>query len=134
MTLTSYDFHKLTGLRSHNPAIHLRDAYGRALVVKLLGRSYPKKIVRYYLLARNVAFHSQATPKDLAWMARAFLVHVVGATLFANAGQTVNLRWLKAFKDFEAAREVNWGSAYLFYMYFIMYAMSWEVYLQLASH
>ena len=50
-------------------------------------------------------------------MAKAFLVHLLGAYLFANGGQTVSLRWLTLFQDFVDARRANWGQACLVYLY-----------------
>ena len=84
-----YDIHKLTSLKSHGPAFHLGDAFRRALTVELLGCAYPNEIVWYYLLSRDFASHSQVTPEDGAQIAKAFLLHVVRAMLFANVGQTV---------------------------------------------
>jgi len=46
---------------------------------------------------------------DCARMARAFLLYILGAYLIANRGHTISLRWLAFFRDFEAARGVNWG-------------------------
>ena len=40
-------------------------------------------------------------------MARVFLLYLLGAYLFANGGQTVSLRWLAFFCDFERAQTAN---------------------------
>ncbi|KAK9997976.1 hypothetical protein SO802_017579 [Lithocarpus litseifolius] len=45
-------------------------------------------------------------PEDYARMARAILLYIFGAYLFANGGQTVSLKWLAPFRDFEDA----WGA------------------------
>ena len=50
-------------------------------------------------------------------MARAFLLHLLGAYLFVNSGQTVSLRWLILFQDFGEAWKANWGQACLVYLY-----------------
>ena len=97
MTLTPYDFHRLTGLKSYSPVVHLGDAFGGDLVVELLGCAHPNETIQNYLLTRDFTSHSQATPKDRARMAKAFLLRVVGATVLANANQTVPLRWLEVF-------------------------------------
>ena len=46
----------------------------------------------------------QGTAEECLWMARAFLLlFLLGAYLFTNGGQTVSLRWLAIFQDFERA-------------------------------
>ena len=50
-------------------------------------------------------------------MARAFLLYILGAYLFANRGHTISLRWLALFRDFEVAKEANWGQVCLAYLY-----------------
>ena len=42
---------------------------------------------------------------DSAKMAKAFLLYLLGAYLFANGGQTVSLRWLAPFRDFRGPWE-----------------------------
>ena len=53
------------------------------------------------------------------------MLYVVGAYLFANGGQTVSLRWLALFCDFEQAQKVNWGHACLACLYLVMDTLSW---------
>ena len=50
-------------------------------------------------------------------MARAFLLHLLGAYLFANGVKMVSLRWLTLFRDFGEVRRANWGQACLAYLY-----------------
>ena len=50
-------------------------------------------------------------------MARAFLLYLLRAYLSTNGGQTVSLRWLVLFRDFERAQNANWGQACLAYLY-----------------
>ena len=50
-------------------------------------------------------------------MARAFLLYLLGAYLFANGVQTVSLRWLNFFRDFGEVWKANWGQACLAYLY-----------------
>jgi len=45
----------------------------------------------------------QRTTEERVHMARAFLLHLLGAYLFANGGQTVSLMWLNLFQDFGKA-------------------------------
>ena len=42
-------------------------------------------------------------------IAKAFLLHLLGAYIFGNGGQMVSLRWLTLFQDFTEARRANWG-------------------------
>uniref|UniRef100_A0A7N2MQU6 Uncharacterized protein n=1 Tax=Quercus lobata TaxID=97700 RepID=A0A7N2MQU6_QUELO len=105
MTLTPYDFHRLTGLKSYSPVVHLGDAFGGDLVVELLGCAHPNETIQNYLLTRDFTSHSQATPKDRARMAKASLLRVVGATVLANASQTVPLRWLEGARVISAEKK-----------------------------
>ncbi|KAL0006110.1 hypothetical protein SO802_013671 [Lithocarpus litseifolius] len=50
-------------------------------------------------------------------MARAFLLNILGAYLFANGGKKVSLRWLSLFRDFGQAWEVKKSQACLVYLY-----------------
>ena len=50
-------------------------------------------------------------------MAKAFLLHLLGAYLIPNGGQTMSLRWLTLFQDFVDAQRANWGQACLVYLY-----------------
>ena len=75
------------------------------------------KTVCYFDLETDHRHLPQKTPKDCAQMARALLMYILGAYLFANSGQTLSLRWLPLFCDFREAREANWGQAYLTYLY-----------------
>ena len=59
----------------------------------------------------------QLTADDYAKMDRAFLLYLLGAFLLTNGGQTMSLRWLALFHDFEEAREANWGQVCLAYLY-----------------
>ena len=66
-------------------------------------------------------------------MARAYLLFLVGVYLFANGGQTVSLRWLTLFWDFERAQAANWGSICLAYLYFSLDTLSQEILCQLVG-
>ena len=50
-------------------------------------------------------------------MARAFLLHLMRAYLFANGEQMVSLKWLTLFQDFGEAWRANWRQACLTYLY-----------------
>ena len=66
-------------------------------------------------------------------MARAFLFHMLGAYLFANGGQTVSLRWLTLFQDFEEAQRANWGQICLAYLYSTLDTLSRGILWQLVG-
>ena len=66
-------------------------------------------------------------------MARAFLLHLLRAYLFANGGQTVSLRWLTLFRDFKEAQKANWGQACLAYLYSTLDTPSWGTLRQLVG-
>ena len=51
----------------------------------------------------------QEMPEDYARMAREFLLYILEAYLLPNEGQTMSLRWLALFHDFEDAQVANWG-------------------------
>ena len=69
----------------------------------MLGRKYSTEAIRYFDLGSDYTLLPQRTMEELVRMARAFLLHLLGAYLFANGGQTVSLRWLTLFQDFGEA-------------------------------
>ena len=66
-------------------------------------------------------------------MARAFLLHLLGAYLFANGGKMVLLRWLTFFQDFGEARRANCRQACLAYLYSTLDTLSQGTLQQLAG-
>lgn len=123
--IVTHDFHQMTSLRSYGSSINLEGEFGIQLAIDLLGRAYPSECIRHFYMERDYKPHSSATPDDHAQMAKAFMIYVVGAYLFANGGQLVSLRWLALFRDFDQAREANWGHACLAYLYSVMDTSSW---------
>ncbi|KAK9998019.1 hypothetical protein SO802_017622 [Lithocarpus litseifolius] len=83
----------------------------------MLGRKYPIETIHYFDLMSNYMLPPKRIMEECVWMARAFLLHLLGAYLFTNGGQTVSLRWLTFFKEFVDARRANWGQACLTYLY-----------------
>ena len=73
----------------------------------MLGRKYSTKTIRYVDLVWDYMLLPQRTMEKRVHMARAFLLHLLGAYLFANGGQTVSLRWLTIFQDFGDAWRAN---------------------------
>ena len=55
---------------------------------------------------------------------RQLLIIMLGAYLFANGGHMVSLRWLALFRDFNQARDVNWGHTCLAHLYSVMDTLS----------
>ena len=83
----------------------------------MLVRNYSTETIRYFDLVLDYMLFPQRTMEERVCMARAFLLHLLGAYLFANGGQTVSLRWLTLFQDFGEAQRANWEQACLAYLY-----------------
>ena len=92
MIVTLYDFYRMIDLRFEGAIINMDGVSGIQLGLDMLGRKYSTKTVRYFDLVLDYMFLTQRTTKERIWMARAFLLHLLGAYLFANGGQTVSLR------------------------------------------
>ena len=73
----------------------------------MLGRKYSIKTIYYFDLVSDYMLFPQKTTEEHVHMARAFLLHLLGAYLFANGGQTVSLRWWTLFQDFAKAQRAN---------------------------
>ena len=113
MTITPHDIHHITGLWFDKVPVSLEDKLGTQLGVEQLERRYTTKTIRYTNLEVNFICHPQGIAKACAWMAKVFLLYLLRAYLFANGGQTVSLRWLALFRDFERAWTINWRQACL---------------------
>ena len=107
MTVTLYDFYRITGLNSEGAIISLDGVLGIQLGFNMLGKKYSTKTIRYFNLVSDYMLLSQRTTKKCIQMARAFLLHLLGAYLFANGGQMVSLQWLTLFQDFVEAWRAN---------------------------
>ena len=107
----------MTSLRCDGMIINLWGASSMQLGIELLERRYSTDTIHYYDIKTNYRPLPQVTPDDYARMARAFLLYILGAYLFANGGKMVSLRWLSFFRDFEEAQEANQGQACLAYLY-----------------
>ena len=86
ITVTSNDFHQMTGLRSHGPIINLEDQSSIQLGIDLLGCTYPSEHVHYFDLERDYKSLFHTILDDHARMVRAFLLYVLGEYLFVNGG------------------------------------------------
>lgn len=79
--------------------------------INLLRRRYNIETFCYFYFEMDYKPFLQATANDCAQVARALLLYLLRAYLFANGDQTVYLRWLALFRDrdFGPAQEANWG-------------------------
>ena len=103
MTMTHYDFHCMTGFSFEGAIINLDSVLGIQLGLDMLGRKYPTETICYFDLVSDYMLLLQRTIEEHVRMAGAFLLHLIGAYLFTNGGQTVSLRWLSIFKYFADA-------------------------------
>ena len=114
----------MIGLRSDGPIINLESELGIQLGVDLLRCTYTNECIHYFDLETDYSSLSQEILDDHTRMARAFLLYLLKAYLFTNGCQTVSLRWLTLFHDFEQAWDVNWGHVCLAYLYSVMDTLS----------
>ena len=117
MTVTPYDFYRMTGLSFEGAIISLDNVSCVQLGIDMLGRKYSTETICYFDQVSDYMFLPQRTTKECVYMARAFLLHLLKAYLFANGRQTMSLRWLTLFRDFGEAWKANWGQACLSYLY-----------------
>ena len=97
MTITPYDSHHMIGLRFDGVPVSLEDESGVRLGMDLLGRWYATEMICYTDLEAGFMHRPQEIVEECLRMARASLLFLVGAYLFATGGQTVSLRWLTLF-------------------------------------
>ena len=107
--MTPYDFFRMTDLSFEGAIISLDDVLSMQLGIDMLGRKYFTETIHYFDLVLDYMFLLQRTTEECVHMARAFLLRLMGAYLFANGGQMVSMRWLTFFQDFREARRANWG-------------------------
>lgn len=91
MTVTPHDFHEIISLRYDETLINLKDVSGLPLCIDLLGSRYPMDTICYFDIDTDYRSLPQTNHDDCAWMARDFLLYILGEYLFANGGQTVYL-------------------------------------------
>ena len=92
MTVTPYDFHHMTGLNFEGAIINLDGVSSIQLGLDMLGRKYSTETIHYFDLVLDYMILPQRTTEERVRMARAFLLHLLGAYLFTNGGQIVSLR------------------------------------------
>ena len=76
----------MTGLRCDGAIINLEVKLGTRLVIDLLKRRYSLDTIHYFDIEVDYRPLPQETVVDYARMARAFLIYILGAYLFANEG------------------------------------------------
>lgn len=89
MIITPHDFHRMTSLRCDRALINLEGESGTQLGINLLGRKYTTDTIRYLDIEADYMLLPQVMVDDYTKMARAFLLYLLGAYLFANEGQTM---------------------------------------------
>ena len=98
--MTPYDFYHMTGLSFEVAIINLDGVLGIKLGLDMLGRKYSTETIRYFDLVLDYMLLPQRTIEERIWMAKAFLLHLLGAYLLTNGVQTVSLMWLTLFHNF----------------------------------
>ena len=93
MTVTTYNFYRLTNLSFERAIISLDGVSGIQLGFNMLGRKYSIETIHYFDLVLDYMLLPQRTMEERVCMARAFILHLLGTYLFATGGQTVSLRW-----------------------------------------
>ena len=95
ITVTPYDFYCMIGLSFEGVIFSL----GVQLGIDMLGGGgkYSIETICYFDLVSNYMFLPRSTTEECVHMARAFLLHLMGAYVFANGGKTVSLRWPTLF-------------------------------------
>ena len=87
ITVTPYNFYSMTGLSLEAAIISLDNVSGIQLGLDMLGRKYSTETICYFDLLSDYMFLLQRTTKECDCMARAFLLCLLGAYLFANGEQ-----------------------------------------------
>ncbi|MFQ6652492.1 hypothetical protein Gotur_024329 [Gossypium turneri] len=82
------------------------------------GESYFSGIKFTWLKAKIGQLSATATEGELMCVARAYIMHMVGAVLMPDAnGDNVHLMYLPLLADLSTARSYSWGSAVLAMLY-----------------
>ncbi|KAK9996752.1 hypothetical protein SO802_021438 [Lithocarpus litseifolius] len=76
MTVTPYDFYRVTDLSFEGAIINLDGVSSIQLGLNMLGRKYSTKTIRYFDLASDYVLLPQKTTEECVHMARAFLLHL----------------------------------------------------------
>ena len=71
-------------------------------------------ILSHYTVARVA---SMTSPAQVDQVARAFLVYLLGSTLFPNLASSIDLMYLPLLRDLDLVSSYDWGFAALSYLY-----------------
>ena len=77
-------------------------------------------IMSHYTAAR---VESMTSPTQIDHVARAFLVYLLGSTLFPDTASSINLMYLPPLRDLDLISSFDWGSVALSYLYHGMDAL-----------
>ena len=77
-------------------------------------------ILSHYTAAR---VESITSPAQIDQVARAFLVYLLGSTLFPDTASSIDLMYLPPLQDLDFISSYDWGSAALSYLYHRMDAL-----------
>ena len=107
MTVTSHNFHWMTGLQCDGSIINFEGELGIQLGIELLGWRHTKETICFFDLKTDHKPLSWERAEDYTKMVKVFLLYILGSYLFTNEGKIVSLRWLALFRDFENAQGAN---------------------------
>ncbi|KAI8572489.1 hypothetical protein RHMOL_Rhmol01G0203200 [Rhododendron molle] len=139
MTITPGDFALLTGLRVGgdplpiDPRIHER----RGAFDYLLGKTptvSESSHITYTWLREQFDHTGILTEVSLPQLVWAFLLYLLGQTLFCNKENSVHVQFLAALVDLETIAEFDWGTPALATLYGHLSACSRGVSLSLGGH
>ncbi|KAH6756892.1 hypothetical protein C2S53_006694 [Perilla frutescens var. hirtella] len=131
MTITLEDVKCLTGLSIEDRPVEFVGedvAGGRHMVRRLLGVSAEKAVQEVsdrgqyvklrWLQSRFSELASKDNDRDAVYAARAFLVYILGCTLFTDkTGDRISCNYLRLFEDIEEFGSYAWGAAGLAFLY-----------------
>ena len=101
MTVTPYNFYHMTSLSFKGTIISWDGISGILLDLDKLGRKYSNETICYFDLVLDYMLFLQRTTKEHIRMARAFLLCLLGADLFAMVGKRCPWGGWPSFKTLE---------------------------------
>ena len=129
-TLSPASFSAITGLSCAGERIFwdggiysiprdAQDEYISRMLGVVPGRKSYKK-----LYVNALASHLSSYRPEFEWrfdqMARAFILYLLGSTIFCDTNSTVGLHFIPILRDFDQMRDYDWGSPALAYLFHCM--------------